>query len=159
MTAAPAGMAKNYRSDWRMQFEPVARMRFYTLRMRPNRSGRSQAQALQTESGTERGQTMKLSTSKMWVVGLAMAAAAGMAQAAGRGIDRPMPHAGADIADSGAVTIGNAYAGRRVDQQHVLRERLDGAAEFAVMDLHGQAEEARGVAYQGRRTDSLHRMQ
>lgn len=88
-----------------------------------------------------------------------MVAVAGVSQAAGRGIDRPVTPAATGAESAGTVSIGNAYAGRRVDQQHVLRERTEGAAEFAVMDLQGEAREARGVAYQGRRTDSLHLIQ
>lgn len=102
---------------------------------------------------------MKRNTLAVWVAGAAMIAVAGVSQAAGRGIDRPMTQAGAEAGSAGAVMTGNAYAGRRIDQQHVLRERTEGAAEFAVMDLQGEADEARGVAYQGRRTDSLHLIQ
>jgi hypothetical protein len=102
---------------------------------------------------------MKRNEMTMWVAGAAMVAVAGIAQAAGRGIDRPMTQAGAEAEGAGAVLSGNAYAGRRIDQQHVLRERTEGAAEFAVMDLQGEAGEPGGVAYQGRRTDSLHRLQ
>ncbi|MDV3237872.1 MAG: hypothetical protein LOY58_03360 [Gammaproteobacteria bacterium] len=102
---------------------------------------------------------MKRNKLTVLVAGVAMVAVAGVAQAAGRGIDRPAMRAGAAGEDAGAVLSGNAYAGRRVDQQHVLRERTEGAAEFAVMDLKGEVAERRGVAYHGRRTDSLHRMQ
>lgn len=102
---------------------------------------------------------MKRNTLAMWVAGAAMVAVAGVSQAAGRGIDRPVTQAATAAESAGTVSIGNAYAGRRVDQQHVLRERTEGAAEFAVMDLQGEAREARGVAYHGRRTDSLHLVQ
>ena len=100
---------------------------------------------------------MKRKALAMWVAGAAMVAVAGVAQAAGRGVDQPAPiRTGTGAENVGAVNSVNAYAGRRVDQHYAQRQRTQGAAEFAVMDLQGEAAERSGAAYHGRRVDSLH---
>lgn len=99
---------------------------------------------------------MKRNFLAMWITGAAMVAVAGVAQAAGRGIDSPIMHTTRAVESAGAVSSGIVYSGRRVDQQHSPRERTEGAAEFAVMDLQEEAAETRRAAYHGRPMDSLH---
>ena len=100
---------------------------------------------------------MKQKTFAMIGAGVMFAASLGVAQAAGRAVDNPRPmHETTPTAEEeGPIGGGYIYTGRPNDNRYVERPRGEGDAEFAVMDVEGEAERV-PTAYHGRPMDNPH---
>jgi hypothetical protein len=100
---------------------------------------------------------MKRNTLTLLGVGMALALSAGAVQAAGRSIDNPFPmNKATTVQDSGVIGGGYVYTGRPNDNRYVERQRTEGNAEFAVMDVHGEATGVVTHAHNGRPMDNPH---
>ena len=89
--------------------------------------------------------------------GAMLAASLGIAQAAGRAVGNPLSvHETTPTAEKqGPIGGGYIYTGRPNDNRYVERLRVEGDAEFAVMEAEGEAERM-PTAYHGRPMDNPH---
>lgn len=100
---------------------------------------------------------MKQSALAVFGMGALLAVSLGGAHAAGRAVDNPVPlHTATTAVESGgALDVGYVYTGRPNENRVVQRARTEGDAEFAVMQVDGEADNM-PTAYHGRPLDNPH---
>ena len=87
-------------------------------------------------------------------VSLALSLSAVTVQAAGRAVDNPTPMYKGAAENDGVTGGGYVYIGRPNDNRYVERPRTEGNAEFAVMDVHDEADGGTKAVYHGRPMDN-----